>query len=64
VFDALVAMRPELASRFAFMSGDVLNAGLHAHASRHRVTLIAKPFDVQAVTSVAAEIAAGHPDRA
>jgi two-component system NtrC family sensor kinase len=49
VYDALVALRPELATRFVFMSGDVLNPSLREFADSHGVALLAKPFDVESV---------------
>ena len=49
-FHAAVAeIRPALASRFVFMSGDVLNAELSEFADTHGVTLLAKPFDIESV---------------
>ncbi len=57
VFESVVAIRPELASRFIFMSGDVLNPELRAFAACHRVALLAKPFDVDAVNRLVADIA-------
>lgn len=49
-FHAAVAeIKPSLASRFVFMSGDVLNAELSEFAVTHGVTLLAKPFDIESV---------------
>ncbi|MBM4409396.1 MAG: PAS domain S-box protein [Chloroflexi bacterium] len=56
VYEAVVAIRPELASRFVFMSGDVLNPGLREFAEQRHVLLLAKPFDVDTVLRVVADI--------
>ena len=49
-FHAAVAeIKPALASRFVFMSGDVLNVELSEFAVTHGVTLLAKPFDIESV---------------
>jgi CheY-like chemotaxis protein len=45
VFDAIVAVRPELHRRFVFMSGDVLNPELTAFVEGRGIGLLAKPFD-------------------
>jgi CheY-like chemotaxis protein len=47
--EAVAAIDPELARRFVFMSGDVLNTELRAFALAHGVTLLAKPFDLDSV---------------
>ena len=44
--EAVAARDPELARRFAFMSGDVLNPDLREFADREGVVLLAKPFDI------------------
>jgi PAS domain S-box-containing protein len=62
VFEAMVAIRPELGSRFVFMSGDVLNPELREFAATHDVTLLAKPFDVDTVNRLVADVVA-RPDR-
>jgi CheY-like chemotaxis protein len=49
VFDAIVAIRPELERRFVFMSGDVLNPELQEFVRRRGVGLLAKPFDRETV---------------
>jgi two-component system NtrC family sensor kinase len=49
VFDAIVAIRPELERRFVFMSGDVLNPDLQGFVQRRGVGLLAKPFDRETV---------------
>ncbi len=56
VFDALVGIRPDVAARFIFMSGDVLNPELHAYATRHGIALLAKPFDLATVKRLVAEV--------
>jgi len=45
-YEAVVAVRPELADRFVMMSGDLLDPGLEAFAGAHPVTLMGKPFDI------------------
>jgi CheY-like chemotaxis protein len=45
VFDAIVAVRPDLERRFVFMSGDVLNPELTAFVEGRGIGLLAKPFD-------------------
>jgi CheY-like chemotaxis protein len=47
--DAVAAIQPGLARRFAFMSGDVLNPQLRAFATARGVQLLAKPFDIATV---------------
>jgi hypothetical protein len=42
-------MRPELATRFVFMSGDVLNPSLRDFAETRGLSLLAKPFDIESV---------------
>ena len=49
VYDAVVAIRPELRERFVLMSGDILNPVLRDFADAHRVVLLAKPFDLASV---------------
>ena len=44
--DAVAEIEPELATRFVFMSGDVLNPELSDFAASRGVTLLAKPFDI------------------
>jgi CheY-like chemotaxis protein len=56
-FHAAVAeIRPALANRFVFMSGDVLNAELSEFADTHGVTLLAKPFDIESVDRAVAGV--------
>jgi CheY-like chemotaxis protein len=45
-YEALVAIRPDLATRLVLMSGDVFDPALESFATRHAVTLLAKPFDL------------------
>jgi CheY-like chemotaxis protein len=45
-YEAVVALRPELADRVVMMSGDLLDPGLEALAAAHPVTLMGKPFDI------------------
>jgi len=46
VYEAMVAIRPDLAKRFVMMSGDVLDAALESFAATHEMTRLAKPFDL------------------
>jgi CheY-like chemotaxis protein len=56
-FHAAVAeIKPSLASRFVFMSGDVLNVELSEFAVTHGVTLLAKPFDIESVDRAVAAV--------
>ena len=52
VYEALVAARPELARRFVLMSGDVQHPEIVDFATTRDVGLLAKPFDIPAVTEV------------
>jgi two-component system NtrC family sensor kinase len=56
VFEAAVAIRPELADRFVFMSGDVLNPTLRDFAEAHGIGLLAKPFDLDSVGRTVREL--------
>jgi two-component system NtrC family sensor kinase len=47
-----VRIRPELAGRLAFMSGDVLNPDLREVAEARGIPLLAKPFDIASVDGV------------
>ena len=51
VYEAIADVRPELAARFVFMSGDVLNPELRSFATDRGIGLLAKPFDLAAVSS-------------
>lgn len=46
VYEAIVATRPDLASRFVMMTGDVLEPALEAFAATHEMTRLGKPFDL------------------
>ena len=59
VFEAVVAIRPELARRFVFMSGDVLNPQLRDFVQAHGVGLLAKPFDLTTVQRTLDGVLAG-----
>ncbi len=59
-YEAAVAIRPELAGRWIFMSGDVLNPELHAFAEANDIRLLAKPFDLSAVTGAVAAVVERH----
>ena len=58
VHDAIAEIRPELARRFVFMSGDVLNPELRAFAVDRHVGLLAKPFDIETVTRAVRQLLA------
>ena len=47
--EAVEVIDPELARRFVFMSGDVLNSELSAFAAARGITLLGKPFDIESV---------------
>ena len=59
VFDAIVAVRPELQRRFVFMSGDVLNPELTAFVEGRGIGLLAKPFDRETVRRTLESILVG-----
>jgi CheY-like chemotaxis protein len=46
VYEAVVAIRPDLAKRFVMMSGDVVQPALESFAATHEMTRLAKPFDL------------------
>jgi CheY-like chemotaxis protein len=56
--EAVAAIDPGLARRFAFMSGDVLNPELHDFAVARGIVLLAKPFDITSVGRTVAQISA------
>ncbi len=56
VYDAAIDIRPALAERWIFMSGDVLNPDLHAFAEAREIRLLAKPFDLSTVTAAVTDI--------
>jgi CheY-like chemotaxis protein len=49
VFRAITDLQPHLSSRFVFMSGDVMNPDLTSFAERHRIAILAKPFDLESI---------------
>ncbi len=57
-FEAAVAIQPDLAGRWIFMSGDVLNPDLHAFAEARGIPLLAKPFDLTTVTRSVRDVVA------
>jgi CheY-like chemotaxis protein len=61
--DAVMELAPDMAGRFAFMSGDVLNPELRAFADARQVHLLAKPFDIAAIGAIVATLVAGEPGR-
>ena len=54
-YEAAVQLRPELANRAVFMSGDVLNPDLRGFATQRGIRLLAKPFDIDAVIRIVRE---------
>ncbi|HET9345068.1 MAG TPA: response regulator [Candidatus Limnocylindrales bacterium] len=50
---------PELAARFAFMSGDVTNPTLRDLAAERGVVLLAKPFDMEQVARTVGDLVEG-----
>jgi two-component system response regulator (stage 0 sporulation protein F) len=54
--DAVAEISPDLARRFAFMSGDVLNPELREFALARGITLLAKPFDIDSVGRTVAQV--------
>ncbi|HEX8941305.1 MAG TPA: PAS domain S-box protein [Candidatus Limnocylindrales bacterium] len=58
-YEAAVAIRPDLAGRTIFMSGDVLNPELQGFAERHGITLLAKPFNVADVAHLVLDVLDG-----
>ncbi len=57
-YEAAIEVRPELARRAVFMSGDVLNPDLRGFATQRDIRLLAKPFDIEAVIQVVREVLA------
>jgi PAS domain S-box-containing protein len=55
-YEAATELRPELVKRAVFMSGDVLNPDLRGFATERGIRLLAKPFDIDAVTRVVREV--------
>ena len=57
-YEHAVGMRPELANRAIFISGDVLDEGLLSFATARSIRLLAKPFEMgQALAAVRETIA-------
>ena len=56
---AIVAVAPQLATRFAFMSGDVLDPELRAAADRGSIPVLAKPFDLATIGAMVEQLLAG-----
>ncbi len=64
VYEAVVAIRPDLAERFVMMSGDVLDPALEALAAERPVTLLGKPFDLDTLDrTIRAVMGATDQDR-
>jgi CheY-like chemotaxis protein len=57
--DAVAETRPDLARRFALMSGDISNPELRGAAEARGIALLAKPFDSDAVARTVEEILRG-----
>jgi CheY-like chemotaxis protein len=56
--DSVAETRPDLAKRFALMSGDISNPDLRAAADERGIGLLAKPFDAETVARTVEEILA------
>ncbi|MGA3058591.1 MAG: hybrid sensor histidine kinase/response regulator, partial [Candidatus Limnocylindrales bacterium] len=54
-YEAATELRPELARRAVFMSGDVLNPDLRGFATERNIRILAKPFDIEAVVRAVRE---------
>ena len=59
--DEVSRIAPDLAPRFAFMSGDVLNPELQSFAQARGVHLLAKPFDLATVEAIVSTLLAAPP---
>ncbi|MFT7521655.1 MAG: CheY-like chemotaxis protein [Kiritimatiellia bacterium] len=59
VYDAVVAQRPELASRFVFISGGTVDRTPSSFFKRVTNTHLEKPFDPSALRTAVAEVANG-----
>ena len=57
-FEAAVALQPDLAARWIFMSGDILNPDLRAFAEARGIPVLAKPFDLTTMTRMVGEVVA------
>jgi len=61
VYDAVIAVRPDLRPTFVMMSGDVQNPELEAFTTDRHVAVLAKPFALDALARVVADaVAAGQ----
>ena len=58
--DVVTAIAPHLATRFAFMSGDILNPELRQFAEDRGVRLLAKPFDIATVDAIVRTLIGGR----
>jgi CheY-like chemotaxis protein len=56
--EQVAKVAPQLARRFAFMTGDVANPELRAVAEERGIPLLAKPFDIESVERTVAGILA------
>jgi CheY-like chemotaxis protein len=56
--EQVAKVAPQLARRFAFMTGDVTNPELQAVAEERGIPLLAKPFDIESVERTVAGILA------
>ena len=59
--EAVVAIAPHLAHRFAFMSGDTVNPDLREFAASRGARLLAKPFDIATVTAMVSALLGDEP---
>jgi nitrogen-specific signal transduction histidine kinase len=58
IHEAVAALNPGLARRFAFMSGDILNPELQDFATARGIVVLAKPFDIESATRIVARMVA------
>jgi PAS domain S-box-containing protein len=58
VYERIATLRPSLAGHFVLMSGDVLNPELLAFAEGRAVRLLSKPFEIETLQSIIAEMSA------
>jgi CheY-like chemotaxis protein len=54
--EQVAKVAPQLARRFAFMTGDVTNPELRTVAEERGIPLLAKPFDIESVERTVAQI--------
>jgi len=59
--EQVAKVAPQLARRFAFMTGDVTNPELRAVAEARGIPLLAKPFDIESVERTVAGILGAGP---